>query len=182
MPVGGLRDARRPKGEAAEQALVRQIEAEIKRNPGLVAAGSTAEELAIGQRIFGDYARRREAGFPNEGAGLRQASEARSLPYEQVASAGDEWQQSALERRKQGKKPFALPHSGKAGLDYLIKNTKGLNKDSSKQEMLRVMRALEENYVSTKRLPRYRREPEPEGGFSGFPSGSMRRTASGKGA
>ena len=124
----------------------------------------------------------RERGSPYEDAGEGQDAEAQSLPYDQEAAAGDEWQRSALDRREQGKKPFALPQTGSQELNYLVKNLRRVNKDTTKQEMLRIMRAVEEVYVPTKPLPRYRREPEPEGGFSGFPSSSMRRTASGKGA
>ena len=174
MPMGGLKDARRIKGEAAEQALVREIESEIKLNPGLAAAGSTAEELATSHRIFGDYAaRHREAGFPNEGGGLRQASDPTSIPLNQEAEAGDKWMRSALERRKQGKKPLALPRSASSESDYLIENLMHLNRGSSQHEMLRIMRALDQVRVPTKPLPRYRREPEPEGGLGGFPSGTM---------
>ena len=64
MPVGGLKDAKRNRGEDAEQALVREIEAEIKVNPGLAAVGATAKDLATSHRIFKNYDRRRETGFP----------------------------------------------------------------------------------------------------------------------
>ena len=178
MPMGGLKDARRIKGEAAEQALVREIESEIKLNPGLAAAGSTAEELATSHRIFGDYARHREAGFPNEGAGLRQAS--KPLPKEQIATAGDDWMGSAIDRRKEGRKPLVVPHTGTSDLQYLLDNLRHLDKDSTQQEMLRIMRALEAVSVPTEPRPLYQREPEPEGGFSGFPSGTMKRKAGSK--
>ena len=133
-----LRDSRRTRGEAAEQALIREIEAEIAVNPGLRATGISAKDLATSQRIFGGYARHREAGFPGDpepGSGDKNPLKRQT----DKTPLGDLWR----------------------SIDNMHKKMDA-NEKIPEREMLHILRRVEDVVVPTLpfRQP-YRRDPPP---------------------